>query len=291
MNSPGRTALEEGLRDRGHTQGETYLIEYRGTAGNPARGAELAAQLVQLHVDVIYTSGTTQALAAKQATSDIPIVAVATGDLVAVGLVDSLAHPGGNVTGVVTMAPQLSGKRLELLREATPELSRLGVLTDQLGLDRGLEVPEARAAAQTMRIPLEIAVVRTPDEAGSALASLAKAGVDGLLVAESLTEGRSDAPGRTQIVELVSEYRLPAIYTLREFADAGGLMAYGPNFVIDAHRRGAYFVDRILKGAKPADLPVEQPMTFDFVVNLKTAQALGITFPDEIMLQVTDVVE
>jgi putative ABC transport system substrate-binding protein len=285
--SPGRAALEDGMRELGHVEGQTYVVEYRGTEGKDERGPELADALAQLKVDVIYTSGTAQALAAKQATSDIPIVAVATGDLVALGLVNSLPRPGGNVTGVVTMSPQLSGKRLELLRQATPGLSRVGLLADQVSIDRGLEVPEVRAAARTLGLPLEIAALRSPEEAATALAALANAGVDGLLV----TDGQPQGPSRAQIVELVARERLPAIYTLREFVDVGGLMSYGPNFVTDAHRRGAYYVDRILKGAKPADLPVEQPMTFEFVVNMKTAQALGLTFPNEIMLQVTEVIE
>ncbi|HEY7061551.1 MAG TPA: ABC transporter substrate-binding protein [Chloroflexota bacterium] len=285
--SPGRAAFAEGMRDFGHIEDQAYVVEYRGTDGHDERAPELAADLVQLKVDVIYTSGTAQALAAKQATRDVPIVAVATGDLVALGLVESLAHPGGNVTGVVTMAPQLSGKRLELLRDATPELSRVGLLADPVSLDRGLEVPEVRAAARTLGLALEIAAVDRPDEAESAVASLARAGVDGLLVTESQPQG----PGRRQIVELVAQHRLPAIYPLREFVDAGGLMSYGPNFITDAHRRAASHVDRILKGAKPADLPVEQPTTFEFVINLRTAQVLGLSIPQHVLLQATEIIQ
>ena len=284
---PARLAFDEAMRDLGWIEGQTYVVEYRGTDGKAERAPELAAELVQLKVDVIYTSGTAQAVAAKQATSDIPIVAVATGDLVALGLVDSLQRPGGNVTGVVTLAPQLSGKRLELLREATPRLSRVGLLVDQVSLDRGLEVPEVRAAARALGLPLEIAALRGPDEAGSLLASLASAGVDGLLVTEHQGGGLS----RAQIVELVARHRLPAIYTLREWVDSGGLMSYGPSFAIDAHRRGAAYLDKILKGAKPADLPVEQPTRFDLAINLKTAQVLGLTIPQSVLEQATEVIE
>ena len=283
---PGRVALEEGLRDLGWIEGETISIESRGTAGDPARAPALAVELVQLKVDAIFTSGTPQAVAARQATGDIPIVAAATGDLVALGLVESLRRPGGNVTGVVTLTPQLSGKRLELLRDTIPRLSRVGLLVDQVSLDRGAEVPEARAAARVLGLNLEIGAFRSLEDAKAAIAALAGAGVEALLVTES--QGGS---GRNEIVQLIARHGLPAIYTLREFADAGGLMAYGPNYAIEAHRRAAAHVDKILRGANPADLPVEQPTTFEFLINLKTAQILGLTMPHAVLQQATTIIQ
>jgi putative ABC transport system substrate-binding protein len=284
---PGYVAFQQGMQELGHVERQTYTIEFRATEGRPERASELLAELVQQPVDVIYTSGTAVALAARQATSEIPIVIVATGDLVRLGLVPSLSRPSGNVTGVVTLAPQLSGKRLELLREAAPQISRVGLLAPADVLDPGLEVQEVRAAARTLGLPLEVAAVSHRDEFESAFAALASARVEGLLVAEDFLYGASRAP----IVELAARHRLPAIYTLREFVDGGGLMSYGPNFINDAHRRGAAYVDKILNGAKPADLPIEQPTTFELVVNLKTAQTLGLAIPRSVLLQVSELIQ
>jgi putative tryptophan/tyrosine transport system substrate-binding protein len=190
------------------------------------------------------------------------------------------------VTGVVTLAPQLSGKRLELLREAVPRISRVGLLADAAVLDKGIEVQETRVAGRTLGLPLEIAAARGREEIESAFATLVGAGVGGLLVDEDLF----NRTGPDVLAELAARHRLPAIYPLRESVDQGGLMSYGANFV-DAHRHGTAYIDKILKGAKPADLPIEQPTKFDFVINLKTAQALGLTIPQEVLMQATEVVQ
>jgi putative ABC transport system substrate-binding protein len=283
---PGRIALEDGLRELGWVEGETVVFESRGTAGDPTRAPALASELAGLKLDAIFTSGTPQAVAVRQATSEIPIITAATGDLVALGLIESLRRPGGNVTGVVTLMPQLSGKRLELLKEAIPRLSRVGLLVDQIGLERGSEVVEVRAAAHSLGLALEIAAFHGLDDLDDAVAALATAGAEGLLVTES--QGGS---GRDQTIQAVARHALPAIYTLRELVDAGGLMAYGPNYAIDTHRRAAAHVDKILRGARPADLPVEQPTTFELVVNLKSAQPLGLTIPPAMVAQATATIQ
>jgi ABC-type uncharacterized transport system substrate-binding protein len=286
IEAPGYAAFHQGMRELGHVEGQTFTVEFRAHEGKPELVPQLAAELLQQKVDLIYTSTTPTALAARQASSEIPIVAAATGDLVALGLVASLSRPGGNVTGVVTLAPQLSGKRLELLREAVPRITRVGLLADAAVVDKGTEVQETRAAARTLGLPLEIAAVRGRDEIESAFATLVGADVGGVLVDETLFH----RTGPDVLAEVAARHRLPAIYSLREFVDQGGLLSYGANFV-DAHRRGTAHIDKILKGATPADLPVEQPTTFEFVVNLKTAQALGLTIPQSVLLQATEVIQ
>jgi putative ABC transport system substrate-binding protein len=286
IEAPGYAAFQQGMRELGHVEGQTFTVEFRAHEGKPELVPPLAAELLQQKVDLIYTSTTPTALAARQASSEIPIVIAATGDLVALGLVASLSHPGGNVTGVVTLAPQLSGKRLELLREAVPRMSRVGLLADAAVVDTGTEVQETRVAARTLGLSLEIAAVRGRDEIESAFATLVGADVGGLLVDETLFH----RTGPDVLAELAARHRLPAIYTLREFVDQGGLLSYGANFV-DAHRRGTAHIDKILKGARPADLPIEQPTTFDFVVNLKAAQALGLTIPPSVLQQATEVIQ
>ena len=283
---PGLAALHRGMQELGYVDGQDYTIEVRSTAGVTERASGLLAELLRLPVDLIYTSGTPNALAAKQATREVPIVIATNGDLVAVGLVDSLSRPGGNVTGVSTLAPLLSGKRLELLREAVPTVARLGLLAPAAVVDSGVEVREARAAAQTLGLPIEVAAVGVPDELPGAFGRLVGAGAGGLLVAEDAYYSLS----RDQVVRLAAQHRLPTIYTLRDFVNSGGLMSYGVS-VTDAHRRGAAYVDKIRKGAKPADLPVEQPTAFELAVNLRTAQALGLTIPSSVLHQATEIVQ
>ena len=284
----GPMAFLRGMGELGYVEGQNITIEWRSTQGNAERAAALAAELVELKVDLIYTSGTQHVLAAKQATTTIPIVMTALGDPVALGVINSLNRPGGNITGVANLAPQLSGKRLELLKETVPGASRIAILSNGAIADRDLDLRESRAAAQTLAVELHSAEARDPSEFESAFASMAGAGVDALVVLEDpLFFGPQ---GQGPIIELTARFRLPAMYTLREMVQAGGLMAYGPSF-IDAHRRAAAAVDKILKGAKPADLPVEQPTKFDFVINLKTAQALGLTFPQEVLMQATEVIQ
>jgi putative ABC transport system substrate-binding protein len=275
------------MQELGHVEGQTYVLECRATDGRPERAPALLAELIQKPVDVIYTSGTAVALAARQATSEIPIVIVATGDLVRLGLVPSLSRPSANITGVVTLAPQLSGNRLELLREAAPTISRVGLLAPGDVGDPGLEVQEAHNAARMLALPLEVARLSHRDELEAVFAALARTRVDGLLVAEDLFHG----VGRAPIVELAARHRLPAIYTLREFVDTGGFMSYGPNYINDAHRRGAAYVDKILKAARPAELPIEQPSTFELVVNLTTAQTLGLSIRPSLLYQTSELIQ
>ena len=286
IEAPGYAAFHRGMRELGYVEGQTFTVEFRAHDGKPELVPQLTAELLLQQVDLICTSGTPTALAAAQAARDIPIVVAATGDLVALGLVASLGHPGGNVTGVVTLAPQLSGKRLEVLREAVPAISRVGLLADATIEEDRIEVQGARGAARTLALPLEIAAAQGRHELEGAFAALVAAGVGGLLVDEDLFH----RVGPDVLVELAARHRLPAIYPLREFVDQGGLMSYGANYV-DAHRRAATHVDKILKGAKPADLPIEQPTTFDFVINLTTAKALGLTIPPSVLQQATEIVE
>ena len=280
----GPMAFLRGMGELGYVEGQNITIEWRSTQGNAERAAALAAELVEL----IYTSGTQHVLAAKHATSIIPIVMTALGDPVALGVIDSLNRPGGNITGVANLAPQLSGKRLELLKATVPGAARVAVLANGAIVDRDLDLQETRAAAQTLGVPLQSVGVRDRGDFESTFGSMAGAGVEALVVLEDpLFFGPQ---GQGPIIALAARYRLPAMYTLREMVQAGGLMAYGPSF-IDAHRRAAAAVDKILKGAKPADLPVEQPTKFDFGINLKTAQAIGLTIPPSVLAQATELIQ
>ena len=278
----GPIAFLRGMSELGYVEGQNITIEWRSTQGNAERAAALATELVELKVDLIYTSGTQHVLAAKHATSIIPIV------MTALGVIDSLNRPGGNITGVANLAPQLSGKRLELLKATVPGAARVAVLANGAIVDRDLDLQETRAAAQTLGVPLQSVGVRDRGDFESTFGSMAGAGVEALVVLEDpLFFGPQ---GQGPIIELAARYRLPAMYTLREMVEAGGLMAYGSSFV-DAHRRAAAAVDKILKGARPAELPVEQPTLFDFVINLKTAQALGLTIPESVLQQATEVLQ
>jgi putative ABC transport system substrate-binding protein len=278
--------FQQGLADLGYTVGRNVLIEIRHAAG-PEQLPALAAELVGLPVDIVVTQGQTATRAARQATGTIPVVQMAGGgDLVEAGLIASLARPGGNVTGLTSMAPQLTGKRLELLEAAIPSVSRVAVL---LGVGIGANAPtwiELQNAARVLGLELQLLELHDPDGIEGAFGVATRERAEALLVVtDPLTLNRPQ-----RIVDLAAQNRLPAMYARRDFVVAGGLMAYGPNGA-GQHRRAAYYVDRIVKGTRPADLPVEQPMTFEFVVNMKTAQALGITFPNEIMLQVTEVIQ
>jgi putative ABC transport system substrate-binding protein len=278
-------AFQQGLREHGYVEGQNVSIEYRWAEGADARLPGLAAELVQLPVDVIVAGGPT-VRHVQQATSTIPIVIVFSGDVVQTGLVASLAHPGGNTTGLSFMAPDLGAKRLQLLKEAFPEASRVAAVWNPAEPASVLEFKEVQSAARVLGVTLQSVEVRGRDELESAWETVTSEHTDALITfahAFTIFNGR-------RIIDLAAQSRLPAMYGLREFVEDGGLIAYGPN-LRGLYRRAAYYVDRILKGAKPADLPVEQPMTFDFVVNMKTAGELGITFPNEILLQVTEVIE
>jgi putative tryptophan/tyrosine transport system substrate-binding protein len=279
-------AFQHGLREHGYMEGQNVVVHYRTSDGRTDPLPALASELVGLPVDVIVAGAGPAVEAAKTATATIPIVMLASGDPVGTGLVDSLAHPGGNVTGLTFMSPQLSGKRLQLLREALPSASRVTALWNPAELSNVLEFRETELAAHTLGVELQSLEVREPTELDSAFGTLGSKGSTALIVfAHALTIAY-----RKQIADLAAVSGLPAMCGLREFVEVGALMAYGPD-LRQLYRRAAYYVDRILKGTKPADLPVEQPMTFEFVVNMKTAQALGITFPNEIMLQVTEIIQ
>ena len=279
-------AFRQGLRDLGDVEGRNVVIEYRYAGEKSERLPALAAELVRLKVDVIVSHGTPGPLAAKQATSAIPIVMTSTGDPVASGFVSSLARPGGNVTGLSLMVPELGGKRLQLLKEILPGLSRVAVLWNAATPYASLVVRETEATATTLGVQLQSLVVRGPDDFEGALA----AATSGRAGALTVVEDPLTITKRTQIVDFAAKSRLPAIYGVKEFVDAGGLMSYGVHLA-DLYRRAAAYVDKILRGAKPADLPVQQPTKFEFVINLKTAKALGLTIPQPVLLRADEVVQ
>jgi putative ABC transport system substrate-binding protein len=278
-----------GLRDLGYVEGRNLLIEYRSADGKQERFPRLANELVRLNVDLILAGSTPHARAAQQATRTIPIVVPVMGDPVADGLVASLARPGGNITGLTFLGPQLVVKRLELLKEALPRASRVaalwhpGAYAERTTRDM---LKEAKAAAGTFGVQLQLVEVQGPDGLDRAFSTMTRDRAQTLLVFPSamlFTE-------RRRIVDLVVKHQLPTMFNAREYAELGGLMAYGAN-VADLFRRSATYVDRILKGAKPADLPVEQPTKFELVINLKTAKALGLTIPQSVLLRADQVIE
>ena len=283
-------AFRQGLRDLGYVEGLSIILEYRFAEGRLERLPELAAELVRLQVDIVVASGVAAVQAVQHASATMPIVFLG-GDnelhnLVEQGLVASLARPGGHITGLIFNDPALMGKRLELLKAAVPGVTRVAYLW--VALPSGLSasfLQEVERAARALGLQLYPVEVREPYPFDEAFATMAAAHVDALLPqpsAQFLTR-------RTQIVDLAAHRRLPGIFEVREFAEAGGLMAYGPSLP-DLWRRAAYYVDRILKGAKPADLPVERPTKFELVINLKTAQALGLTLPPTVLFQADEVI-
>jgi putative tryptophan/tyrosine transport system substrate-binding protein len=277
--SPTLDVLLQGLRDLGYVDGQTVAIEWRYSEGRAERFPDLAAELVRLPVDLIVAISTPAALAAKHATSTIPIVMVYVADPVGTGLVTSLGRPGGNLTGVSDMATDLSAKRLELLKEAVPRLSRVAVLWNAADPGMVLRFREIETAARALGVTLQSLEVRAPDELERAFTAMIQERPDGLfVVAEVLTLAH-----RCRVLDFAAKNRLPAIYEFGVFAREGGLMAYGPKLT-DSFERGAYYVDKIVKGTKPADLPVEQPLNFELVINLKTAEALGLTIPQHLLL-------
>ena len=285
-----RDAFLQGLRDVGYVEGRNVVIEYRDAEGKLERLPALAAELVALKVDVIFVGGGTRVtLAAMQATRTIPIVFTGVGDPVESGLVTSLARPGSNVTGLSSLGPELVGKRLELLKQAVPGVDRVAVLwlPGALGerTDKDM-LTGADVAARALGVRLQFVEARGPDEFARAFSDMRSARAGALTVLPSnrfLREHR-------RLVDLAAKNRLPAVYTSREFVDAGGLMSYGANSA-DLHRRAATYVDKILKGTKPADLPVEQPTKFELVINLKTAKALGITIPQLLLGRADEVIQ
>jgi ABC-type uncharacterized transport system substrate-binding protein len=277
------------LRERGYIEGQNIANEYRYAEGKVDRFPELAAELVRLKVDIIVVAGGNRIiLAAKNATKTIPIVMVGAGiDPVEAGLVESLARPGGNVTGITNLTRELGGKRLELLKEAVPKLARVAVLYEPAAPATVLDVKEVLpVAARALRLTLQPWEVRGADGFDKVFAALNKQRSDGLYV----TTGPLVFANRKRILDLAARSRLPSVYVRREFVDAGGLMSYGADLA-DSYRRVAYFVDRILKGTKPADLPVEQPTKFELVINLKTAKQIGLTIPQSMLYRADRVIK
>jgi putative tryptophan/tyrosine transport system substrate-binding protein len=279
-------SFRQGLREAGYIEGQNILIESRWADGHRERFAELAADLVRMQVAVIGADSTPAALAAQQATHTIPIVMITSGDPVAVGLVASLARPGGNVTGLTFQAPQLSGKRLELLKEAASQTTRVAVLWNATNPAAAGFLGETEAAAHALGLQVHTVAVRSPADLDRAFEAIASAQPSALI---TLADGML-LDNRRRIVAFAAQRRLPALFPDRDFAEAGGLMTYGPNLAAN-FRRAAYYVDRILKGAQPADLPVEQPMKLELIINLKTAEALGLTLPPTLLFQADEVIK
>ncbi|MBI4591241.1 MAG: ABC transporter substrate-binding protein [Candidatus Rokubacteria bacterium] len=278
--------FREGLRDLGYVEGQDVLIEYRWAEGKYERFPALIAELIALNVDVIVTAGTPATIAVKKATTSVPLVMVAVGDPVGTGIVASLNRPGGNITGLTSISPELEGKRLELLREVVPKLSRVAVLWNPVSPFQVIAEKEVRAAAQVLRMNVMSLGVRTLEELEDALAAIARERPAALLVLAD----RLFLHNRARIMEFAARHRLPGVHAYRELVEAGGLMSYGPSYA-GMHRRAATYVDKILKGASPADLPVERPATFELIVNLRAAKALGLTMPQSVLLRATDVIQ
>jgi putative ABC transport system substrate-binding protein len=282
-------AFRQGLRDLGYVEGRHVVVEYRSAEGKIERLPALAAELAALKVEVIVAPNTPAALAAKHATRTVPIVFVGVGEPVTSGLVTSLARPGGNVTGLSAVSPELVGKWLELLKQVVPGVSRVAALWQPGAMDEHTEkemLKEAEVAARALGVRLQFVGAREPADIERAFSDMSREHAGALTVRPA----PMFVSERRRLVDLAAKHRLPAVYAWREFVDAGGLMAYGPNLV-DLYRRAATYVDKILKGARPGDLPVEQPTKFELVVNLKAAKALGLTLPPSLLARADEVIQ
>ena len=285
-NTGRREAFRQGLRGLGYVEGKNIIVEWRWADGKIANLSALAAELVHLKVDVIVTAGPQVTRVAKEATSTIPIVMAFDNDPVGSGHVASLARPGENITGLSTLAPELSGKQLELLKEVVPGLSRVAVLGTSTQPGYAQVAKEIEIAAGALGVKLQILDVLSPKDIEAAFRNASKGHAEAVLVLASAVV----APHRTQIVDLAVKTRLPAIYPYLDYVEAGGLMSYGVQ-VNDLYRRAATYVDKILKGTKPADLPVEQPTKFEFIINLKTAKQIGLTIPPNVLARADKVIK
>ena len=276
--------LQQGLREQGYVPGQNVLIELRATDGSADQLPRLAEELMRLRVNVIVASAALAALAVKRTTVSVPVIFVGVIDPVELGLVSSLARPGGNFTGLAATAADLHGKRLELLRAIVPRLRRVAVLSHPANPTNPIQLKAAQAAARTLGVQLELVSIQGPGDFDAP--AKAVRGADGLLQLESPLF----VTYRARLAELAAMSRLPAIFSQREYVEAGGLMSYGTDFP-DLYRRAGQYVDKILKGAKPADLPVEQPTKFEFVINSRIAQSLGLTIPASLLLRADQVIE
>ncbi len=279
-------AFRQGLRDLGWNEGKNLAIEARWARGDVDRFVPLAAELVRLRVDVIVANGSPAIRASKEATAVIPVVMAAAGDPLTQSFVSNLAKPEGNVTGLSLQTRELAGKRLELLREIVPDAKRIAVLGNTASPTKASQWNEVEAAAQAMGLQLHVPEVRGPKDLGNAFSSMRKARARALLVLADPVALERD---QQRIVDLVLEHRLPAIYPWSSYPDIGGLMAYGTS-LLDMHRRSAYYVDKILKGAKPAELPIEQPTKIELVINLKAAKQIGLTIPPNVLARADRVI-
>lgn len=294
LSAPTRASVEQGLqaflrtlRELGWVEGQNLVIEYRWAEGKVERLPDLAAELVRLKVDVIVAPAGSAALAAKNATSSIPIVMIFPSDPVEMGLVASLRRPGGNITGTTfTQGPEIFGKQLQVLKETIPSASRVAILSNPADSSFALQMREVEAAARALRIRVQHVEARGPEEFDSAFAAMARERADALLVNGTSTF----LAHRATLAQLAVKARLPTMYSFRENVEAGGLMAYAVN-MRDFVERAASYVDKILRGAKPADLPVEQPTRFALVINLKTAKALGLTIPQSVLARADEVIQ
>ena len=278
-------AFRQGLRELGYVEGRNISIEYRYVEGKVDRLPDLAAELVRLNVDIIVTQSALDAYAARNATSTIPIVMAASGDALGTGLVDSLARPGGNVTGLTALSRELSGKRLELLKEVVRGLSRVAVLWNAANPDKARDLEEIQHEARTLGLQLQSLEVRAATDFDRAFRTATSKGTSALLtLADFLT-----ITHESRIVDLAARSHMASMHEQKEFVEAGGLMSYGPSF-LGLFRAVATYVDKILKGAKPATLPVQQPMQFEFFINLKTAKQIGVTIPPEVLMRADKVI-
>jgi len=285
-HSARREAFRQGLRELEYVEGKNIVIEWRSAEGKLDRLPALAAELVRLKVDVIVTAGPLPTRAAKEATTSIPIVMASDPDPVANGFVASLARPGGNITGLSTLTPELSGKRLELLKETVPKISRVAVFGTSTQPGNAQSLKEVELAAKAFGIKLQYVDVLDPKDIETAFRAAGKGRADAVLL---MVAGGVANAHRTEIVEFAVKSRLPVMFDRSDFVEAGGLIAYGVNYN-DLDRRAATYVDKILKGRKPADLPVEQPIKFEFVINLKAAKQIGLTIPPNVLVRADKVI-
>ena len=277
--------FRDGLRDLGYVEGQNILIEYRWAEGKYERFPALIAELIASKVDVIVTAGTPATQAYQKARTSIPLVMVAVGDPVGTGIVASLNRPGGNITGLTSISPELEGKRIELLREVVPKLSHIAVMWNPRNAYHAIENKEVETAAAALRMKVLYLGIEAQEQIGNAFAQILKERPGALLVLAD----RVFLHNRALIMDFAAKHRLPGVYAYLELVEAGGLMSYGPSYA-DMHRRAATYVDKILKGAKPADLPVERPMKFELVVNLKAAKQIGLTIPPNVLARADRVI-